>query len=182
MDCAIENCPNQAVTRGYCEKHYRRLIRHGGPLEGSTFHGLSDSERIALRVREGIRQQNGCLFTKRRNRSYPVFHGSDGTCGPFSRALMQDCLGRPLTTTEQVLHRCDTPPCIEITHLFIGTHGDNMDDKTRKGRALQKLTRAAVKRIHELRSQGRSQESIGKIIGVNQARISQILRTNWWPQ
>jgi hypothetical protein len=33
-----------------------------------------------------------------------------------------------------VLHRCDNPPCINIDHLFLGTHADNVADKMAKGR------------------------------------------------
>ena len=32
------------------------------------------------------------------------------------------------------LHHCDTPPCCNPQHLFLGTHQDNVDDKQRKGR------------------------------------------------
>ncbi len=33
-----------------------------------------------------------------------------------------------------VLHRCDTPDCIEPTHLFLGTQQDNIRDMFSKGR------------------------------------------------
>lgn len=58
----------------------------------------------------------------------------------------------------QVLHRCDNPPCVNPDHLFLGTPGDNMDDKVQKGRAAgapgesnpkHKLTASAVREIRD---------------------------------
>lgn len=55
-----------------------------------------------------------------------------------------------------VLHRCDTPACVNPNHLFLGTHKDNNDDMRAKGRhrymhgegtGAHKLTAAQVREI-----------------------------------
>ena len=30
--CSILNCPNKHYGKGYCQKHYTRLVKHGDPL------------------------------------------------------------------------------------------------------------------------------------------------------
>src|SRR3990167_2494483 len=35
---------------------------------------------------------------------------------------------------KHVLHKYDVPACVQITHLFLGTHQENMTDRNRKGR------------------------------------------------
>ena len=45
----------------------------------------------------------------------------------------------PIPTGMYVLHKCDTPACINVDHLFLGTQHDNMRDKTGKGRHHQTM-------------------------------------------
>lgn len=42
--------------------------------------------------------------------------------------------GRELPTDTLVLHRCDVRSCVNVDHLFLGTHHDNHLDMAKKGR------------------------------------------------
>jgi HNH endonuclease len=83
-----------------------------------------------------------------------------------------------------VLHRCDTPACVRPSHLFLGTHADNVADKVAKGRhshggthGRRKLNEKNVRAI--LRAKG-TQASIAKRYGVSQSHVSVLLARKAW--
>lgn len=53
----------------------------------------------------------------------------------------------PIPEGMDVLHRCDNPPCCNPSHLFLGTHTDNMRDRSAKGRRRSTIGDANPKAI-----------------------------------
>lgn len=95
--------------------------------------------------------------------------------------------GRTLTDEDCVLHKCDTPACVNPDHLFVGTQAENMADKVRKDRAAKgtrngsaKLTPTNVAEIRRRLADGERQRRIAADYGVGQALISSISRKALW--
>lgn len=102
-----------------------------------------------------------------------------------------------------VLHRCDQPCCVNPDHLFLGSHADNMADRSRKGRTAlcgspgaangtatkpesilrgsqvphAKLTEA---RVRAIRADTRPLASIAKENGVSIAAVSMARNGRTW--
>jgi hypothetical protein len=79
-----------------------------------------------------------------------------------------------------VLHQCDNPKCVNIDHLFLGTHQDNSDDKIKKGRnkANSKYYRNKIDQILELINKGVLYKDIAIQFSLYPTRISQIAIEN----
>ena len=86
-----------------------------------------------------------------------------------------------------VLHTCDNPGCVNPEHLWLGTHKDNSNDMSRKGRSgfqgvrgsahpSTKLSTADVQQIRELHSNGLRQVELAEMFGCHNSHISRIVR------
>jgi len=90
----------------------------------------------------------------------------------------------PRSLKLQVLHKCDNPVCINPSHLFLGTHQDNMDDAVRKGRmnfgeinGQTHLTSQDVKAIYH---DPRGLKEIGEAYGICPASVWNIRTEKTW--
>ena len=81
-----------------------------------------------------------------------------------------------------VMHICDNPPCINIDHLRVGTHGDNMRDMYNKKRRkiFPKLTPELAEQIRaEPRYYG-CQQGIADKYGISRSMVSRIFSREYW--
>lgn len=89
-----------------------------------------------------------------------------------------------------VLHRCDNPACVRPSHLFAGTHAENMGDMLAKGRGDDrrgerhpghKLTADDVREIRSRYAAGGiSQRRLGAEYGVGDRAVSYIVNRHTW--
>jgi hypothetical protein len=129
--------------------------------------------------------ETGCwLWTGAINKEsggYGWFH-FDGHAQLAHRVSWQLHIG-PIPKEAQVLHRCDTPLCVNPAHLFLGNNAANVADKVRKGRVScgekhnAKLTESQVLAIRAERGTIRS---IGARYGVCATTIQSIRSKRIW--
>lgn len=96
----------------------------------------------------------------------------------------------PVPKGMHVLHRCHNTRCVNPQHLYIGTHQDNMHDRLLAGHYTTnasgerhhnaKLTRSEAEEIRRLVSGGMFQRDAGRIFGIKQQNVSDIVHRKIW--
>lgn len=85
-----------------------------------------------------------------------------------------------------VLHHCDTPACVNPSHLFLGTVKDNMQDCVKKGRRPRRYgdligtAKLSNKDIAHIRQDKRIARDIALDFNVSRSTISHIKNNRSW--
>lgn len=85
------------------------------------------------------------------------------------------------------LHHCDNPPCVNLGHLFIGTHAANAADRNAKGRQVHgdrchmaKLSAADVHTIRERAAAGATLAELADEYPVHRETIRAVVKRKTW--
>lgn len=116
-----------------------------------------------------------------------------GTGKHRAHRLMYDLAVGEIPDGLCVCHHCDVRACVNPTHLFVGSHRDNAQDRESKGRGVcnlrpqrgenngsAKLTRAEVRRLRILHSGGRSYETLADFFEISKSQVGNIVRGDSW--
>lgn len=126
-------------------------------------------------------QPSGCLLFAPERRIASRY-GSvyiNGKPTPTHRAVWSLTHG-PIPAGMCVCHRCDVPRCVNIDHLFLGTHQENMADMMAKGRKrglagednpTHRLTREDVLKI---RASTETHGAVAKAFGIARDTVRKI--------
>jgi hypothetical protein len=100
-----------------------------------------------------------------------------------------EMLRGPIPDGMNVLHRCDSPPCVNPDHLFLGTQADNVADMLAKGRGnaptgsrhyRAKLNEQMVLSIRQARREGVAYSILAKQYKVAIATIWHVASYHTW--
>lgn len=92
----------------------------------------------------------------------------------------------PISAGLCVCHRCDTPACIEVDHLFLGTRRDNTQDMIAKGRqanvvgSTSPCAKLTDNEVLAIRADDRRHDLIGAQYDIHPATVSRIKSRERW--
>jgi hypothetical protein len=89
-----------------------------------------------------------------------------------------------------VLHRCNNKSCVNPRHLYLGTHGDNVRDRTADGgdpqgerNGMSRLTKTQIleaKRKYIPYHRTRGIRALARELGVNHSYLGEVIRGRRW--
>jgi hypothetical protein len=146
----------------------RSRARRGAPLQ----------ERLDRYTDKSAGPEGCWLWKGGRNNDYGAFNWRGRDCRAHRMAFV--AANGSIPEGAYILHRCDTPLCVNPAHLFAGSHLDNMRDMFSKGRrrpptgernGRAKLTAETVQAI---RAATGLQREIAARFGVSRPTVSHI--------
>lgn len=85
-----------------------------------------------------------------------------------------------LNPNDCVLHRCDTPNCVNPDHLFLGDRRDNFLDCLAKGRRPLGNPRLTLEQVKLIKTAVGKQQDIADEFGCGRSTVSQIRGGKTW--
>lgn len=189
--CRVPDCDGNADhsvrgARGYCRRHYRRVIKYGDPCK---FSSLSPGERLKWLEQHVTYAGDDCLIVPARTSRGYTSVISNGVREFAHRWMCRQVNGAPPSNKPLALHSCGKGHlgCVNPKHLYWGDRHDNVADGVEhgsfargEGHWLSKLTKNDVLQIRRDLESGMSLSKTARKFNVASTTISGIKRGDSW--
>ena len=178
--CKFEGCSKPHSAKGYCERHWARLRRHGDPASVNT----TSSEEIQAMI-ETAKKFRGpeCLDWPYgvSNRGLP-YQGKHGKPILFNLCKSRHGPSRKKGTRHFPTQTCGNKKCINPDHLKWATVGERKALRLQNGLAKSKLKggKLTAKDVLAIRKSKETNVSLAQKFGVHQVGISRIKHYHSW--
>ncbi len=184
--CRIDGCPNSSELRDpLCAAHYANKRLRGDPLAlGQNAITRRAIDALFARVHTPAAREAGECWHWPGTSFSPHGYGNCNRNGQkiASRATWVETYG-PIPEGMWVLHKCDNPPCVRPSHLYLGTPARNTRDMVERGRQVTHVNEANartvvatedVQRIRERVASGEMQKLVAEDYGIHPAHVSRL--------
>lgn len=127
--CSIDDCHNKAISRTWCNKHYRRWYEHGDPNHITI--ARSPQERLTRYVR----QDGDCIswVGGDNGKGYCVMTGSGleqfgGRRTEYVHRAAWMLAHGPIAPGYDIDHKCHNRRCVNVDHLQAVTRKGNLEN------------------------------------------------------
>jgi len=185
MQCAFDGCERDAVSKGYCDKHYRRLLKRGDVNDHGS-RKVDDGNAVERFHQKYEIDESGCWLwiggTRLNSKGVPYpRHWTDDKKSIGAHRFSFELVRGAIPNGMYVCHKCDTPLCVNPDHLFVGTHHDNMRDMVQKKRSFtgrgenkKGLAKLTNQQADQIRKMDISHQKLAVMFGVSATTIGRI--------
>lgn len=129
--CSHPGCDRKHAAHGYCQMHLARA-RRGSDMDAPHYRERSVAERLWSKVHK--HPGDGCWEWTAANDGRGYGHINVGGVILKAYRVAYELENGPIPSGVEICHKCDNPKCVRPSHLFEGTHRENMIDGAIKGR------------------------------------------------
>jgi len=176
--CSVKNCNSKTHAKGLCKYHYKTKWRTGSvevsrpcyhePVEQKFWHYVKTGAEKECWEWLGYKDKDG--YGKMRT----------GNTNQAAHRISWQIHNGEIPTGQMVLHKCNNPSCINPSHLYLGDHLQNMQDRLNSGHYPKNEDHPNVKFpddiVEQIRKSNKTYKELSQQFNISASQISNIKR------